>query len=413
MAVAVAPGFDIETVRQDFPALATRVHGRPLVYLDSGASAQKPRIVLDTMHDFLAHRYANVHRGVHALSQQASAEYDAARETARRFLGAGDAAEVIFTAGTTAGINLVAQSWGRATLRPGDEILVTELEHHSNIVPWQLIARQTGAAVRPVPVAPKGDLDLSALAALLSSRTRLVALAHVSNVLGTVLPVRQVADLAHAAGALLLVDGAQSVPHLPVDVRALGADFYTCSGHKLYGPTGVGLLYGRRDLLETMPPWQGGGGMIERVTFEETTFAPPPTRFEAGTPPIAEAIGLAAAIDYLSGLDAAALRAHEERVLGHAAAALARIPGVRVLGHPDRRVGVLSFVVEGVHPHDVGTILDRDGIAVRAGHHCAQPLMRRLGVGGTVRASFGLYNTEAEVDALAGSLRGVRKVMGL
>jgi cysteine desulfurase/selenocysteine lyase len=413
MAVAVAPGFDVETVRQDFPALATRVHGRPLVYLDSGASAQKPRIVLDTMHDFLAYRYANVHRGVHALSQQASAEYDAARERARRFLGAGDTAEVIFTAGTTAGINLVAQSWGRATLRPGDEILVTELEHHSNIVPWQLIARQTGAAVRPVPVTSEGDLDLSALTALLSSRTRLVALAHVSNVLGTVVPVRQVADLVHAAGALVLVDGAQSVPHLPVDVQALGADFYTCSGHKLYGPTGVGLLYGRRDLLEAMPPWQGGGGMIERVAFEETTFAPPPTRFEAGTPPIAEAIGLAAAIDYVSGLDAAALRAHEEHVIARAAAALARIPGVRVLGNPARRVGVLSFVVDGVHPHDVGTILDRDGIAVRAGHHCAQPLMRRLGVGGTVRASFGLYNTEAEVDALAESLRGVRKVMGL
>jgi len=413
MSVAVATGFDVETVRQDFPALATRVHGRPLVYLDSGASAQKPRVVLDTMHDFLAHRYANVHRGVHELSQQASAEYDAARETARRFLGAADASEVIFTPGTTAGINLVAQSWGRATLRPGDEILVTELEHHSNIVPWQLVAGQTGAVVRAIPVSMAGELDLGALGSLLGPRTRLLALAHVSNVLGTVLPVRQAADLAHAAGALVVVDGAQAVPHLPIDVQALGADFYACSGHKLYGPTGVGLLYGRRDLLEAMPPWQGGGGMIERVTFEETTFAPPPMRFEAGTPPIAEAIGLAAAIDYLSALDAGALRAHEERVLGHAAAVLGEVPGVRVLGNPARRVGVLSFVMEGVHPHDVGTILDRDGIAVRAGHHCAQPLMRRLGVGGTVRASFGMYNTEADVESLAGSLRTVRKVMGL
>jgi len=413
MAVAVTPGFDVEAVRQDFPALAARVHGRPLVYLDSGASAQKPRVVLDAMHEFLANRYANVHRGVHALSQSASAEYDAARETARRFLGAADAAEVIFTAGTTAGINLVAQSWGRATLRAGDEILVTELEHHSNLVPWQLIAAQTGAVVRALPIAPDGDLDLEAIGALLTARTRLVALAHVSNVLGTVVPVRRVADLAHAAGALLLVDGAQSAPHLPIDVQALGADFFVCSGHKLYGPTGVGLLYGRLDLLAAMPPWQGGGGMVERVTLEKTTFAPPPSRFEAGTPPIAEAIGLAAAIDYLSGLDAGALQAYEETLLRHAEEAVAGVAGVRIMGHPARRVGALSFVMEGVHPHDVGTILDRDGVAVRAGHHCAQPLMRRLGVGGTVRASFGLYNTAADVEALVASLRGVRKVMAL
>ena len=413
MALAVAPGIDIASVRQDFPALASTIHGRPLVYLDSGASAQKPRVVLDAMHAFLAQRYANVHRGVHALSQGATAEYDAARETARRFLGAAESAEVIITAGTTAGINLVAQSWGRAVLRPGDEILVTELEHHSNIVPWQLIAQQTGALLRAIPIGPDGDLDLAALESLLSPRTRLVALAHVSNVLGTVNPVRRVADLAHAAGALVLVDGAQAVPHLPIDVRSLGADFYACSGHKLYGPTGVGLLYGRRELLEAMPPWQGGGGMIERVTLEASTFAPPPERFEAGTPPIAEAIGLAAAIDYLSGFDAAALQAHEESVLRHAETILAGIPGVRLIGRPAQRVAAISFVVEGVHPHDVGTILDRDGVAVRAGHHCAQPLMRRLGIGGTVRASFGLYNTVAEVDVLAESLNGVRKVMGL
>lgn len=413
MAVAVTTGFDVEAIRQDFPALASQVHGRPLVYLDSGASAQKPRVVLDVMHEFLANRYANVHRGVHALSQGASAEYDAARETARRFLGAAHAAEVIFTSGTTAGINLVAQSWGRAALRSGDEILVTELEHHSNLVPWQLIAAQTGALVRALPITPDGDLDFDALAVLLTPRTRLVALAHVSNVLGTVLPIRRVADLAHAAGALVLVDGAQSVPHLPIDVQALGADFFVCSGHKLYGPTGVGLLYGRLDLLESMPPWQGGGGMVERVTMEHATFAAPPSRFEAGTPPIAEAIGLAAAIEYLTGLDVRALHTHEEALLRHAQEALAAVDGVRIMGHPARRVAVLSFVMEGVHPHDVGTILDRAGVAVRAGHHCAQPLMRRLGVGGTVRASFGLYNTTADVEALVTSVRDVRKVMAL
>ena len=413
MAVAVTTGFDVEAIRQDFPALASQVHGRPLVYLDSGASAQKPRVVLDVMHEFLANRYANVHRGVHALSQGASAEYDAARETARRFLGAAHAAEVIFTSGTTAGINLVAQSWGRAALRSGDEILVTELEHHSNLVPWQLIAAQTGALVRALPITPDGDLDFDALAVLLTPRTRLVALAHVSNVLGTVLPIRRVADLAHAAGALVLVDGAQSVPHLPIDVQALGADFFVCSGHKLYGPTGVGLLYGRLDLLESMPPWQGGGGMVERVTMEHATFAAPPSRFEAGTPPIAEAIGLAAAIEYLTGLDVRALHTHEEALLRHAQEALAAVDGVRIMGHPARRVAVLSFVMEGVHPHDVGTILDRAGVAVRAGHHCAQPLMRRLGVGGTVRASFGLYNTTADVEALVSSVRDVRKVMAL
>jgi len=413
MAVAVTPGFDVEAIRRDFPALASRIHGRPLVYLDSGASAQKPRVVLDAMHDFLANRYANVHRGVHALSQGASAEYDAARETARRFLGAADAAEVIFTAGTTAGINLVAQSWGRATLREGDEILVTELEHHSNLVPWQLIAAQTGTKLRAIPITPDGDLDLDSLRTLLTPRTRLVALAHVSNVLGTVVPVRQVADLVHAVGALLLVDGAQSAPHLPLDVRALGADFFVCSGHKLYGPTGVGLLYARLDLLESMPPWQGGGGMVERVTLEKATFAPPPSRFEAGTPPISEAIGLATAIDYLSGFDTGAVQAHEEALLRHAEEAVAGVSGVRIMGRPARRVGALSFVMDGVHPHDVGTILDRDGVAVRAGHHCAQPLMRRLGVGGTVRASFGLYNTAADVEALVVSLQSVRKVMGL
>jgi cysteine desulfurase/selenocysteine lyase len=413
MAVALASSFDVQSVRRDFPALAARVHGRPLVYLDSGASAQKPRVVLETMNEFLAQRYANVHRGVHALSEAATTEYDAARQTARRFLGAAEAAEVIFTSGTTASINLVAQSWGRAQLRPGDEILVTELEHHSNIVPWQLIAGQTGAVVRPLPITAEGDLDLAALESLLSPRTRLVALAHVSNVLGTVNPVRRVADLAHDAGALVLVDGAQAVPHMPVDVRAIGADFYACSGHKLYGPTGVGLLYARLDLLEAMPPWQGGGGMIDRVTFERTTYAPPPDRFEAGTPPIAEALGLAAAIDYLGRLDAEALQAHEESVLRFAERTLASLPGIRVVGNPAHRAGVLSFVVDGVHPHDVGTILDRDGVAVRAGHHCAQPLMRRLGLGGTVRASFGMYNTVSEVEALAESLTGVRKVMGL
>ena len=412
-AIAILPDqLDLAAIRRDFPALDQAVHGHPLVYLDSAATAQKPTQVIAALSDFLAHRNANVHRGVHDLSQRATDAYDAVRERTRRFLGAADPGEIIFTSGTTAAINLVAQSWGRRFLHPGDEILLSELEHHSNIVPWQLIRDFTGAVIRAVPMTDDGEFDLDAFERMLSKRTRLVAVTHVSNVLGTITPIREIVERAHRVGALVLVDGAQSVPHLPIDVQQLGADFFAFSGHKLYGPTGIGVLYGRRELLERMPPWQGGGGMIGRVRFEETTYAPVPYRFEAGTPPIAEAIGLATAMDYLAAIPAEALAAHERAVIRYAEHRLADVPGVRVLGRPAERIGAVSFTVENAHPHDVGTILDHEGIAVRAGHHCAQPLMQRLGLPATVRASFGLYNTATEVDALVAGLARVREVFG-
>jgi cysteine desulfurase/selenocysteine lyase len=328
----------------------------------------------------------------------------------RVFLNAGHPEEIILTSGTTAGINLIAQSYGGSALHQGDEILLTEMEHHSNIVPWQLVAGRTGARIRVLPVTDEGELDLARLPGLLSSRTRIVAVTHVSNVLGTLNPIAEIAALARAAGAITVVDGAQAVPHLPVDVQALGADFYVASGHKMYGPTGIGFLYGRGDLLEAMPPWQGGGGMIQRVSFEETSYAPVPARFEAGTPPIAQAVGLAAAIDYLGLLDWSLLRAYEDGLASQAAERIAEIPGYRLVGTSPTRVGVLSFVLDGVHPHDVGTVLDLRGVAVRASHHCAQPLMRRFGISGTVRASFALYNTMDDVEALVEGLREVRRV---
>jgi cysteine desulfurase / selenocysteine lyase len=408
---APAP-FDAARLRRDFPILRRKVHGRRLVYLDSAASAQKPRPVVEAESDFTLLEYANVHRGVHTLSQRATAAYDLAREEVRHFVNAVDPAEVVFTAGTTASINLVAQSYGRSILGPGDEILVSEMEHHSNLVPWQLVAGQTGAVVRPIAVTDQGELDLQALERLLGERTRIVAVTHVSNVLGTVNPIRVVADLVHAAGAVLVVDGAQAVPHLRVDVQDLGCDFYAASAHKMYGPTGIGFLYGRSDLLEAMPPWQGGGGMITGVSFEGTTFSPPPSRFEAGTPPISQAVGLAAAIRYLRQLPWEAVIRHEHGLLDQATRALGELPGIRLFGAPSQRVSVLSFTVEGVHPHDVGTLLDLKGVAVRASHHCAQPLMHRFGVPGTVRASFALYNTVEDVDALVAGLVEVRKVFG-
>ena len=402
--------FDLELVRRDFPALDQLVNGHPLVYLDSGATAQKPLAVIEALTGFLTWHNANVHRGVHSLSQQATGLYDQARERTRRFLGAAEADEIIFTSGTTAAINLVAQSWGRRFLSPGDEILLTELEHHSNIVPWQLIRDFTGAVIKVIPISDDGDLDLESLDRLLSKRTRLVALTHVSNVLGTVNPVRQIAERAHAVGALVLVDGAQSAPHLAIDVRAQGADFFVFSGHKLNGPTGIGVLYGRRELLDRMPPWQGGGGMIGRVSFQETTFAPVPNRFEAGTPPFAEAIGLAAAMDYLESIPAGDLIAHEQSLLRYAERRLAEVPGVRVLGRPADRVGVVSFTVADTHPHDVGPILDQEGIAVRAGHHCSQPSLRRFGLEATVRPSLAFYNTREEIDRLAAAIRRIQQV---
>jgi cysteine desulfurase / selenocysteine lyase len=410
---AIAPpalGLDIARVRGDFPVLRTLVHGRPLAYLDNGATSQKPRVVVEAEADFSLLANANVHRGVHTLSQRATVAYDAARAEVAGFLQAADPAEVIFTSGTTASLNLIAQSYGRMVLRPGDEVLLTEMEHHSNIVPWQLVAGAAGAQILVIPVDDHGELDLQAAAALISPRTRIVAIAHVSNVLGTVNPVRKVADMAHAAGAVLVVDGAQAVPHLKVDVQSLECDFYVASAHKMYGPTGIGILYGRRALLDAMPPWQGGGGMIHSVTFEGTTFAPVPARFEAGTPPIAQAIGLGAAVRYLQGFDWSLVTGHEARLLAYATEQVSAVQGVRLIGTAAERVGVLSFVVEGIHPHDVGTVLDLHGVAVRASHHCAQPLMRRFGIPGTVRASFGFYNTFAEVDQLVAGVEDARKV---
>ncbi len=403
---------DVAAVRQDFPILRTLVHGRPLVYLDNAATSQKPQPVIDAIDEFNAHRNANVHRGVHYLSQQATAEYDGVRERVRRFFNAASPSEIIFTAGTTASINLVAQSYGRTVLRPGDEILLTEMEHHSNIVPWQLIREQTGAVIRVIPLTDEGELRLDGLDGLINDRTRIVALAHGSNVLGTINPVRQVADLAHARGAVVVVDGAQSAPHLTVDVQALGCDFFACSAHKMLGPTGVGVLYGRSDLLERMPPWQGGGGMIATVSFERTTFAPSPMRFEAGTPPIAEVIGLGVAVEYLQRIGLESIGAHEANLLQYATEQIAEVPGVRLIGTGRDKVAVLSFVMDVAHPHDIGTVLDHDGIAIRAGHHCAQPLMKRFGVPATARASFALYNTREEVDALVAGLLKVRKVFG-
>jgi cysteine desulfurase/selenocysteine lyase len=397
---------DVERVREDFPILARANRGRRLAYLDSAATAQKPRVVLDVMRDFYLHHNANIARSVHQLSEEATTAYEDAREAVRRFLNAERAEEIIFTSGTTAAINMVAQAWGGATLHAGDEVIVTGYEHHSNFVPWQTVAHRTGAAFRVVPVAEDGTLDLAAYRAMLGPRTRVVALSHASNVLGTVTPIAEMARLAHQAGAIVVVDGAQAVPHMPVDVQALDVDCYAFSGHKLYGPTGIGVLYGRHQLLRRMPPWQTGGGMIEQVTVESTTWAPPPARFEAGTPAVAEAIGLAAAIRYLEELGLDAIAESEERVLAYALDRLAEVPGLRLLGSAPHRIGVLSFVLGEIHPHDLGTVLDVAGVAVRAGHHCAQPLMRTLRLPATVRASLGVYTTREDIDQLVTGLHG-------
>ena len=407
-----APEYDLARVRADFPILAREIRGRPLVYLDNAASTQKPDAVLAAIASCYQESYANVERGVHTLSQRATDLREKARETVRRFLNAPSAQEIVFVRGATEAINLVAASWGRSNVRAGDEILVSGLEHHSNIVPWQMLCEEKGAALRVAPLADDGSIRLEELERLLSPRTRLVAVAHVSNALGTVCPVREIAERAHAHGALVLVDGAQGVPHLTVDVREIGCDFYAFSGHKVYGPSGIGALWGRADLLAAMPPWQGGGGMVRVVTFEKTTYADPPHRFEAGTPFIEGAIGLAAALDYVGTLGLPAIAAWEHRLLARAEERLAEIPGLRIVGTAPDKAAVLSFVLDGVHPHDAGTILDSRGIAVRAGHHCAQPVMQRFGVPATTRASFGLYNTFEEVDALAAGLLHVREIFG-
>ena len=409
---AAPPRLDVEAIRRDFPILATTMHGRPLVYLDSAASSQKPRAVLDAEREFYETTNANIHRGVYALSAEATRRYDLAREKLAAYLGAAHAHEVIFTRGTTESINLVAQSWARPRLKPGDEILLTEMEHHSNIVPWQLVAEQTGAIVRPAPITDSGEIDLERFGSLVTDGTKIVAVAHVSNALGTINPVRRIADLAHAAGAVLVVDGAQAAPHLPVDVQALGADFYACSSHKMLGPTGVGVLYGREALLDAMPPYQGGGDMIHTVSFSGSTWAPLPAKFEAGTPNIAGAVGFGAAVDYIELIGRDRIAEHEHQLLDYATERIVGVRGLRVIGTALLKASVLSFVMDGIHPHDIGTVLDSEGVCIRAGHHCAQPLMKRMGVPATARASFAVYNTERDADALVAALGKARELFG-
>ena len=399
-------------VAADFPILARPVHGRRLAYLDNGATTQKPLAVIEAERRFYLESNANIHRGVHWLSQHATELYDGARATVQRFINAAHADEIVFTRGTTEAINLVAQSWGRAELRAGDEILVTTMEHHSNIVPWQLLCEQTGAVLKVVPVSDAGELDLAAFDALLNHRTQLVAITHVSNALGSINPVAELTARAHAAGAVVLVDGAQAVAHQAVDVQAIGCDFYAFSGHKLYGPTGIGVLYGRSGILKAMPPWQGGGDMIRTVSFERSTWADAPQRFEAGTPNIAGAIGLAAAIDYVRAVGIERIAAHEHALLDYATAAVGAIPGVRLVGTARHKAGILSFLVDGIHPHDLGTILDAEGVAIRAGHHCAMPLMTRFGIPGTARASLAMYNTRADIDALVAAIDKAQDLFG-
>ena len=405
-----AAGYDVAAVRADFPILATKVYGKPLVYLDNAASAQKPSAVIEAERRVYETCYANIHRGVHWLSVHATDAYDAAREKARAFLNAAAAHEIVFVRGTTEAVNLVARAHPLPAERLGDEVLITGLEHHSNIVPWQMLCAEKGARLRVAPLSEEGDVDLAAFEALLSPRTKIVSVAHLSNALGTILPVRRIAELAHAAGAVVFVDGAQAAPRMPVDVRALDCDFYAFSSHKIYGPTGVGVLYGKTSLLEAMPPYQGGGDMIRSVTFEKTTYNELPYKFEAGTPNIAGGIAFGAALDYVSALGLPAIESHERDLLTYATDMLTAVPGLRVVGTAREKAGVLSFVLDGVHPHDIGTVLDREGVAIRTGHHCAQPVMDRYGLPATARASFGHYNTRGEVDALAAA---IRKVIGM
>ncbi|MGH7315706.1 MAG: SufS family cysteine desulfurase [Candidatus Rokuibacteriota bacterium] len=399
-------------VRKDFPILHQEVHGRPLVYLDSAATSQKPQVVIDALADYYARDNANVHRGVHRLSERATEAYEGARARIRRFLNAAHPREIVFVRGTTEGINLVAQAYGRQTVGPGDEVVITALEHHSNIVPWQMLCEEKGAALRVVPIDDAGEVDVDAYERLLGERTRLVAIAHVSNALGTILPVKRMIEAAHRRGIAVLVDGAQAVPHLRVDVRDLDCDFYTFSGHKTYGPTGIGALYGKAERLERMPPYQGGGDMIKSVAFEKTVYNDLPYKFEAGTPDIAGAIGLGAALEYLEGLGLDRVAAHEHALLVHGTKQLSAVPGLRLIGTAREKASVLSFVVDGVHAHDVGSILDREGIAVRTGHHCAMPVMTRFGIAATARASLGVYNRFEDIDALVEGLARVREIFG-
>ena len=400
----------IKALRADFPGLVT-AEGKPWHYLDTAATAQKPHAVIDAVARALGEDYATVHRGVYARSANMTLAYEAARRRVAGFIGAASDQEIVFVRGATEGINLVAASWGGANLKAGDRILLSQLEHHSNIVPWQLIAERVGAQIDVVPLTEDGCIDLDAMQAMITPQHKMVALAHVSNVLGSQLDVKRASEIAHSVGAKILIDGCQAVPRLPVDVRQIGCDFYVFSAHKLYGPTGIGALWGRKELLDAMPPYQGGGSMIDRVTFARTTYAPAPTRFEAGTPAIVEVMGLAAAIDYVEAIGLPNIHAHEAALVREARTALSQINSVRVLG-PEDSAGILSFEVEGVHPHDVGTILDEENVAIRAGHHCAQPLMEHLGVPATARASFGLYSDESDIAALVRGIERVRKIFG-
>ncbi|KAA0911625.1 cysteine desulfurase [Pusillimonas sp. ANT_WB101] len=398
--------------RADFPILARPIKGKQLVYLDNGATTQKPNVVIRAILDYYEQSNANIHRGVHWLSQHSTDLYEQGRERVRSLLNAARPEEIVFTRGTTEAINLVANSWGRANLKAGDEVVLTGLEHHSNIVPWQMLCEQVGAHIKVAPVTDCGEVDLDAYRALLGPRTKLVGIVHVSNALGTINPVAEMTRLAHEAGALVLVDGAQAVAHARVDVQAIGCDFYAFSGHKIYGPTGIGALYARYDILKNMSPWQGGGDMIYTVSFERSTYADVPQRFEAGTPDIAGVIGLDAAIAYVQEVGLDAIAAHEHDVLVYGTEQLQSLPGVRLIGTSDHKAGILSFVVEGIHPHDLGTILDTEGVAIRAGHHCAMPLMTRFGIPGTARASLALYNTRQDIDALIAALRKAQKLFG-
>lgn len=403
-------GLDVEKVRRDFPILARDVRGKKLVYLDNAATSQKPRVVIERIIKYYEQENANVHRGVHFLSELATNEHDRAREAVRKFINARETREMVFVRGTTEAINLVAQTYGRANVGPGDEVLITAMEHHSNIVPWQLLCDEKRAKLRVAPINDDGELLVGELHKMLTPRVKLLAMAHVSNALGTVNPVKKIIDCAHSKNIPVLVDGAQAVPHMRVDVQELGADFYTLSGHKMFGPMGIGVLYGKAELLEKMPPYQGGGDMISSVTFEKTTYNRLPFKFEAGTPDVAGAIGLGAAIEYLRAIGIDNIVEYEHELLAYAMEKVAAIPGVRLIGTAREKAGVLSFIIEGIHPHDVGTILDQEGIAIRTGHHCAQPIMDRFGIPATARASFAFYNTKEEVDVLANGIRKVQEV---
>jgi cysteine desulfurase/selenocysteine lyase len=409
---AVDTAAKVARLREEFPILAIEVHGRRLAYLDNAATTQKPREVLDAITTYYTSQNANVHRGVHLLSERATAAFEGAREDVAAFFGAESSREIIFTRNATESINLVAASWGGASLRAGDEVLISAMEHHSNIVPWQLACQRTGASLRVIPIDDRGVLDMDAFAQLLGPRTKIVAVSHLSNALGTVNPVAEIIAAAHAAGAVVLVDGAQAAYHMPVDVRALGADFYVATGHKLYGPTGMGVLYGREALLEAMPPYQGGGDMIASVTFEKSTWNALPYKFEAGTPHIAGAVALGAAVRFIQRVGFDWITAHERELLAYTTAAVQDVPGVRLVGTAPDKASIVSFVMDGIHPHDIGTVVDRAGVAIRTGHHCAQPVMQRFGIPATARASLAMYNTRDDIDQLVAALHEVRRVLG-